>query len=444
MATIASYLPESQIITLSKDFPALTDPDELAGFKNPVQFGVFFHEWIHFLHNISTINGLSLFCTQIVLWSNFRWAMDNQDVCIGSIGMDQENINFNKDFYSYIYSNRRLHHCELPSYVKLNELLFENAEISDFEVSNDQVTSTSLINCTILYCGKKYSLDIGVLEILESAAFMLECKFINAMNGSPQEAPFHPYQTVKGLAEGIAPSLNEDDIVCCMLAALQSNNAPYVLFNLLKDCELKHTDCRHENLVSLAKAQLKEQDELIENSLDQICSYFPNNEPMGNFIKLTIKRIKKNLAYRNEHPFFELDIIKNVAERNEMMNEVIRQFGGCTIIQKRYEDDEEPQCDIMYDFDLPENNESNLFGSKMLRACFHFMFLHYKSSGEIIKTESLDESPSNKCPFYTVCCSSIRMSNSNVCAESPWKSMLINDNKDCYYAAAIKATNPPT
>ena len=151
MATIASYLPESQIITLSKDFPALTDPEKLSGFTNPLQFGVFFHEWIHFLHNISTINGFSVFCTQIILWSNFRWAMDNQDVCIGSSSMDQNNIEFNKRFYSYIYSNRKMHNCGLPTHIKVNDLSFESAEIHNMEVADDSVVSTSLIKCTIIY-----------------------------------------------------------------------------------------------------------------------------------------------------------------------------------------------------------------------------------------------------------------------------------------------------
>ncbi|SUG70293.1 Uncharacterised protein [Salmonella enterica subsp. enterica] len=52
MAAIATYLPESQIITLTKDFPALEDPQNPIGFTNPTQFAFFFHEWIHFLHNI--------------------------------------------------------------------------------------------------------------------------------------------------------------------------------------------------------------------------------------------------------------------------------------------------------------------------------------------------------------------------------------------------------
>ncbi|HFV9294370.1 TPA: hypothetical protein ACIAIE_004245 [Serratia fonticola] len=443
MATIASYLQESQIITLSKDFPALTDPDNLVGFTNPEQFGFFFHEWIHFLHNISTINGFSLFSAQIILWSNFRWTMNNKEVSDGSGGMVQNNIEDNGKLLNYIISNRKWHQCSLPNDVKESNLYFEEPQIHDMEAVNGYVYSTSLIKCTINYSGNKYNIEIGVLEILESVAFMLECECVKKMNGTPQNSPFYPYHIIKNLAGKIAPSLSDEIIICCMLASLQSNDPPQVLFKLLKESESLGDNCRYENLVSRVKEQLAEQDENINKTFTQIHSLFPVDEPMGSFVKLTLNRIKNNLNFRENNPFFELNIIKKVSEQVEQMNDFIKQFGGCTIIQKRYDDDEKPLCDIMYDFKLPEHDESTLFGSKMLRACFHFILLHYKPTGEIVNTVNLDVSSKNKCPFYTVCGSSIRTSNSNVCAESPWKSMLINDNKDCYYASAIKATNPP-
>lgn len=443
MATIASYLQESQIITLSKDFPALTDPDQLVGFTNPEQFGVFFHEWVHFLHNISTISGFSLFSAQIILWSNFRWTMNNKEVSDGSGDIDKNDIEGNEKILSYIISNRKWHRCGLPDYVKEDNLSFEEPHIHKMEAISGYILSTSLIKCTINYSDNKYNVEIGVLEILESVAFMLECKCVKEMSGTPQNSPFHPYHIIKKLAGKIASSLNDEIIICCMLASLQSNDPPQVLLNLLQESESLDDDYRYENLVSRVKEQLAEQDKNINEAFTQIHSLFTIDEPMGNFVKLTLDRIRRNLNFRASNPFFELNIIKVVSEQVEKMNDFIKQFGGCTIIQKRNDDDEKPLCDIMYDFDLPEYNESILFGSKMLRACFHFILLHYRPSGEIIKTENLDVSPKNKCPFYTVCCSSIRTSNRNVCAESPWKSMLINGNKDCYYASAIKATNPP-
>lgn len=444
MATIASYLPESQIITLSKDFPALTDPDDLVGFINPKQFGGFFHEWIHFFHNVSTISGFSLFCVQITLWSNFRWAMDNQDVCIGSNGMEPENIEANKNFLNYINSCRRFNLIDLPWDAKINDLSFEDIKMQETKSVNDNVFSTALIKCSIIYRETKYELEIGVLEILESVAFMLECRCIKKMKDQPLDAPVYPYHVVKGLAGKMSPSLSEDDIICCMLASLQCNTPPHALFNFLKEIELLDANCRYEKLVSYVRQQLSVQNDCIDKTFSQIYSMFQVDEPMGDFIKMTLNRMKKNLDFRKEKPFVELDIINEVSVNAEYMNDVIRQFGGCTIIQKRHQDNERPQCDVMYDFVLPENNESILFGSKMLRACFHFISLHYKSSGEIIKTESVDiKSGKTKCPFYTVCGSSVRVNYSNFCAESPWRTMTIKGNGNCYYAKAMKATNPP-
>jgi len=46
------------------------------------------------------------------------------------------------------------------------------------EVADEHVYSTSLIKCTVNYSGNKYNINIGVLEILESVSFMLECECV--------------------------------------------------------------------------------------------------------------------------------------------------------------------------------------------------------------------------------------------------------------------------
>lgn len=443
MAAIATYLPESQIITLSKNFPALEDPKNPVGFTNPIQFSFFFHEWIHFLHNISTINGLSLFCTQLILWNNFRWTMENQDVSLGSSHINPELIDNNKNHFSFIISNRKRNTCTLPSYAKNKDIYFDAHEIEFLKYADGQVTSTSLIKCKVTFNNNSYALDIGLLEILESVAYMLESKCAQEMNATPQESPFYPYHAVNGLTKKVAPSLTSDDLICCMLASLQSNDSPRVLLNLLIEMESLEAACRYEKLVSHVKKQLNELAEVTNTSINQIINLFPVNEPMGNFIKLTLRRIKNNLGFRIQDPFLEINIIKKISKNPLEMNDIIRKFGGCTIIQKRNNDPESPECDVMYDFELPENNESTLFGSKKLHACFHFILLHYRPSGEILKTENLPNSPRNRCPFYTVCGASLRVSNSEICNLKPWKSMSCASSEGCYYAAAMIATNPP-
>ena len=39
--------------------------------------GYFFHEWIHYVHNVSTLNGLYAFASMINMWANFRQKLDN-------------------------------------------------------------------------------------------------------------------------------------------------------------------------------------------------------------------------------------------------------------------------------------------------------------------------------------------------------------------------------
>ncbi|WP_431223376.1 hypothetical protein ACQ86O_25445 [Serratia sp. L9] len=94
------------------------------------------------------------------------------------------------------------------------------------------------------------------------------------MNGTPQNAFFYPYHIIKNLAGSITPSLSNDIIICCMLASLQSNAPPQVLFELLKESESLSDNCRYKNLVSRVKEQLTEQDENIKKLLLKLIHCF--------------------------------------------------------------------------------------------------------------------------------------------------------------------------
>lgn len=439
MAPIASYLPESQIITLSKYFPALDDPNALKGFNTPVQVGVFFHEWIHFLHNVSTLNGLASFSLQVVLWSNFRWTMNEQGVSIGSEDMISDEVKNNRNFINYLHSKRKSNQAFLPAQAQASALYFKDVELFDSVVENRNIVSTSLIKCKVEYGGNTYKFDIGTYEIFESVAFMLESKLVLKMNGVPEKAPISPYHLVEILAGKIAPSLDKDIIICCMLASLQSNDPPHLLFMLLKHIDSLNENCRYPTLIHHVKNNLKKQLPTTDAQFKQIRSMFPIDEPMGTFIKLTLDRIESNLVFRMENPFFELSIIDEIFKEVNNFDKFINKFGGCTVIQQRPGDEDQIQRDVMYDFVVPGQDDTVSFGWKMAHAGFQFASKHFDIHGEIKKTNTLNY----KCPFYTVCNSSVRIDNSNICAQNPWQARSIENNQDCYYAAAIKATSPP-
>ncbi|MFM9757718.1 hypothetical protein ACKKBH_12440 [Aeromonas dhakensis] len=439
MAAIASYLPESQIITLSDSFPAFDNPDALNGFNTPVQLGFFFHEWIHFLHNVSTYHGLSSFSLQVVLWSNFRWTMNEMGVSIGSETMDPEHILQNKNFIQYLYSNRKRNFNDLPTQAQPDELSFTKAELIEHIEADANVVNTSLIKCGFQHKGNTYTANIGTLEIIESVAFMLESKLVSNMNGVPEMAPICPYHLVECLSRGIAPSLDEINIICCMLISLQSNDPPQLLLMLLKDIESLIESDRHDALISYAKNHLISLSDIIDSQLNQIRSIFPIDEPMGVFIRSTLDRIESNIDYRKQDPFFELSIIDEISKDPKNFDSLISRYGGCSVIQKRLGADDQVLRDVMYDIIVPDHDDTKSLGWKMAHASFKFVMSHFNLLGEIRQTESLNY----KCPFYTVCNSSLRITHSNICAVSPWQSRHLENNHDCYYSGAIKATSPP-
>ncbi|WP_199251932.1 hypothetical protein [Aeromonas veronii] len=442
MCAMASYLPESQIITLSNDILAFHDPENPIGFTNPIQFGVFFHEWIHYLHNVSTISGLSLFSIQVTLWSNFRWTMNEDKLSGGSQELSEEHIINNKNMFTYIRHGRINNNAMIPSNIQPDNVEIIFFELLEKEIKNDQVTKPSTIKCDMTWNGKIFTLYIGILEMLESAAYMLESKLVSTMGETPISARFSPYHLVSTLASKIAPSLSNEDIICCIITALQYNDPPELLLSILKDLESQPVDERQLFLKSHAKKLLQIQEDAVDETIRKIREMFPVHEPMGDVVKLTLDRIENNISFRKTDPFIELSIIDITSKEICQIDEFIIQFGGCTIIQERHGEDDQIERDIMYDLNNNDFDDFKSFGWKMMRAAFHFTMLHFDQHGKIKSTKELPESKYRKCPFYTSCNYKQRHDSGHICAQTPWETIKNNDCK-CYYAAAVKATNPP-
>jgi hypothetical protein len=78
-ATIASYMPDRQLITFSAAMQVIPEEGNSRGlFQGPHVIGYFFHEWFHYLHNVSTIHGISAFASLVSLWSAYRWTTDER------------------------------------------------------------------------------------------------------------------------------------------------------------------------------------------------------------------------------------------------------------------------------------------------------------------------------------------------------------------------------
>ncbi|TYL92744.1 hypothetical protein FXB40_23950 [Bradyrhizobium rifense] len=60
MTVLAGYLPQAMIIRMSAALPVYDPLGNVLQFPTAADFGFFFHEYVHFLHNISTVALLPL------------------------------------------------------------------------------------------------------------------------------------------------------------------------------------------------------------------------------------------------------------------------------------------------------------------------------------------------------------------------------------------------
>ena len=86
--TIASYLPESMLIKVGPELQLFPDANREGGIRNASAFGYFFHEYAHYLHNISTLSGIVVFINTIGLWRCFRLTFDESGFSGGSAHVD--------------------------------------------------------------------------------------------------------------------------------------------------------------------------------------------------------------------------------------------------------------------------------------------------------------------------------------------------------------------
>lgn len=442
MAPLATYLPESQIITLKKDMGCFQDPDNLEGFPNIQSLSVFFHEWIHFLHNVSTTNGLVGFSQQIVLWSNFRWSINEKGHCIGSMHRDDVESENNLRIIRHLFSRVKSGKGSIPGYINPNDISLHSYELKNGVTTNGYWEVSSKIACKFMSQGAIFDVEIGILEIIESVAYMLETRLVEKMDGTPLPSPIIPYQLVYILSKGISPKLKKDEIICAMLTALQNNDPAAMLLVTLEEIKNRKRKKRQSILNDIAVRNIMEFKDSISEQLNQIESLFPVDEPMGDFVKLTIKRLKRNIKARIKKPFFELSIVEHTAKNPNYLNECIRKYGGCALISERHGDDNDVGRDVIYEFMLNEHKDDYSEGLQIARSSFHFLNTHLDySTGGFVSSASI--TCSFKCPFFTTCEVELRKNMPDICANEPWLSIGTKQNLGCVYARAVRATAPP-
>ena len=297
---------------------------------------------------------------------------------------------------------------------------------------------------------EKCTAQIGTSELLESAAWLLEKSMFEAIGSNEQisDPPVFPYRVVEATAHYAAPRLNDTGIIACVLAALQSSDAPQALSDVFGIASQAVQDGRDpvEVLREKAKDALNQCASKLENAFGELETEFKNDGILARSIRQVIDTARRAFKHRRIEPFFELNIVEDIKRRPESpLRDAIRHYAPCAALQIRYGHDDDLERDILISFLAPTGDHGHdpEDGLRIVHSIFDFVGRH-RRQGSFARTQDARQ---GACPFYTCCNLPLRTQEPTICSSSPWKSAdwaKWDEAKGaCWYGTAIRITRPP-
>ncbi|MDS1042627.1 hypothetical protein QM013_21125 [Pseudomonas aeruginosa] len=448
-SSIASYLPDRYLITFSPAMPIFCKEDmQSRGFSDIKQISYFFHEWMHYLHNVSTVHGTSSFSSLVETWSAFRWTTDGQGMSSGRIDHNTPELFRVSELMSLMEAARTNGRNNLPKGTHP-----DNVEVCGYSHNEAKIEGgASQLLLSVLYSntlGDKNKLEVvfGPGEILESVAYALEKRFLNRLaQKEPDAVEVIPYHLLTVFARHIAPSMNEEDALLCALTSLQCTDPVSFLVKLLSKCEaIDGADgARAKHIRKSAIDQIQHAEEVVPQWLMRMEQMFPKNEPMALAVKEAVAYMRGNLATRAAHPFFEIYIIEEMYAKGaegfgDLMNDLMKKHGMCSGKQESFGFPDDVQKDILFDFAVVGKDQDLTTGRRIMQASFDFVLRHFASEGGFLPTSDARRRP---CPFYTSCDLQPRISLPDNCKSQPWMAVQSNPDALCWYAEGVLKLKP--
>jgi hypothetical protein len=447
-AAIASYAADRQIITFKPAMLILPSGGERGNFESYVQMSYFFHEWIHYLHNVSTVHGMSAYSSFIGLWNAFRHTTDKSGFSQG-IFLTSSAAELNtRGYLNVIESTRRPADKPLPGQPSASMCRIVRCELDgDFNGIRDHLSVCVEVSNT-LGDVVTYRKRIGPTEILESVAYLLENHFlVHGFNEPPSVSPsVFPYHTLTLLAQHLTRELDAGTVLMCGLASLQSTFPADALVQFLRGCDscMQTGEDAIEWLRAETIQQLSLNEPALRAGLKQIYDMFPVEGGVERAVKETIAFMERNLDLRMDNPFFELDFVDRLRTAgpcsfDQVMNQLMQTHGICSCRQERAGFDGDVERDALFNFAVAASDDRLTEARLAMLASIDFLVRHLRGDGSFSATSSL---PKSKCPFFSSCGKSSRLTHATDCATQPWMAVHTRPEDPCSYAQGVLHFQP--
>lgn len=448
---VASYLPESLLIRVGPDLQLFAERPEDHQPPTAAALGYFFHEYCHYLHNLSTLSGLAAWINTIELWRLFRLTLTPDGRSQGSGVLSREHQDHLERLLHYLTTARRVLRPQLSNIAVPEGLRFTTLQSETVVAGSENSFLTGLTGEAEVFdrngSVERIQAQVGTIELLESAAWLLESLLVQtiAAGSVVQPPPVFPYSVFEAAIAFRVPDIGVPATIACALAALQSSDPFHeieVLFSAMRAAQARNEPVV-DVLGAMVRHSISDQSEL-NAELDRLEWEFSGNGIFAQGIRHVTRVARRALARRLTDPFFEFKIIESVKEGTEAFRQAIRETAPCAVLQVRPGPIDQPQRDLLFSF-LPPASEGESDpeeSMRVLHAAFNFMNAH-RTGTRFCATREL---PSKQCPFYTACALPLRHAEPHICKNAAWESADWagwDRRGACWYGTAVRTSRPP-
>jgi hypothetical protein len=399
-----------------------------------------FHEYIHYIHEISTVLGNIGLSLDIILKSIFSQQFSTYlDNCEYG-GFDFSNKDL-VDNFSKIYATKevingggilegRLITIDSFSLNKQDVYLIDGSDLISYKIDVPILKTNIFINGHY----KDTPIPFGKFYIYEGLAYELDRivnQQLNKLTEIKDDLKATENTVLRSFAKHIYPEIDKE---CFLVAASLSltyldSGSMFISFITKIKTEMEAGINKEDILGKIKKATsdiLVSKLAAFNEAQDEITDVFRKRKQLNNAFFTITEEAKRGYLMRSKSPSFEVDVVIK-GEYFKLLDII-------------------PVCDYMYIFKDKEEYMRDLIGTasftdeesqalNVLIAYDHYQKSHWlKSTKEIEKTEKY------KCPFFSCCNLKYRETHEKICAEKPWRIFEVSFNSDkqyCWYGQAV-------
>ncbi len=458
---IGEYIPNQLFIALAEDYSIFTDEfDGIEDSLEPENLANFVHEYVHFIHNFSTLAGCKSFILHQKLLALFSIPITSEgdSICLGNVHMSLEEKNAVRNLVALnnAWEGDRIPMLELDETIEDIAITGTTLEYRDFltDESKTIVVPILTVGLDVKYENAEMESTkfcIGNLAIEEFVANQIELDIIRQsapeqLKKYEENVPFFPYKVLRLLAKYITPTLSNGDFCCIALASLCTQNPSESLY-----------------LACIYIQELINREHTIEDALDKCRDKIA--EDIGDVFNIVIQKdIPGIIEMHSERGIGELAIraVGEIFEHcitarkknflfeitpllsNDLSGEyqkLIASLPFCDIIIERDTDPERIARDAIISLNalfVASGDKGFPLTTVMrpMQAQLHYLKCHLSDDG-ILPSIASD---ANQCPFFTCCNTYLRKERAQICATEPWAHYSQNAEKLCWYGAGVAST----